>query len=112
MDNVKDNAYYLKKIITDLRFILANTADTSLKELEENELLQDSVMFRLIQISENSDKLTQDFKAQHAEISWRAIKGLRNRIVHNYGGVDLGIIYDTVTRDIPELLNMLLNIVP
>lgn len=80
------------------------------EELEENEVLQDSVMFRLIQISENSDKLTQDFKDQHPEIAWRALKGLRNRIVHNYGGVDMGIIYDTVRNDIPTTLKELENI--
>jgi len=110
MDNRKDNQYYLNKIITDLRFVLAHTQDLTQKELEENELLQDSVMFRLIQISENSDKLTQGFKEAYKEIPWRAMKGLRNRIVHNYGGVDMGIIYTTVTQDIPELLKMLLDI--
>ncbi len=110
MDNMKDNNYYLNKIITDLRFVISHTEDMSQDELEDNELLQDSVMFRLIQISENSDKLTQDFKDRYKAIPWRAMKGLRNRIVHNYGGVDMGIIYDTVTRDLPELLEMILGI--
>ena len=94
MDNTKDNRYYLDRILTDLRFIIAHTQDLDQEDLEENEVLQDSVMFRLIQISENSDKLTQNFKDQHPEIAWRALKGMRNRIVHNYGGVDMGIIYD------------------
>lgn len=68
-------------------------------------------MFRLIQISENSDKLTEDFKAYHSNIPWRAIKGLRNRIVHEYGNVDLSVVYDTVKNDIPQLLNDLTAIV-
>lgn len=89
MDNTKDNRYYLDRILTDLRFIIAHTQDLDQEDLEENEVLQDSVMFRLIQISENSDKLTQDFKDRHPEIAWRALKGMRNRIVHNYGGVDI-----------------------
>ena len=104
MDNTKGNRYYLDRILTDLRFIIAHTQDLDQEDLEENEVLQDSVMFRLIQISENSDKLTQDFKDRHPEIAWRALKGMRNRIVHNYGGVDMGIIYDTVTNDIPAIL--------
>ena len=108
MDNAKDNRYYLDRILTDLRFIIAHTQDLDQEDLEENEVLQDSVMFRLIQISENSDKLTQNFKDQHPEIAWRALKGMRNRIVHNYGGVDMGIIYDTVTNDIPATLKELL----
>ena len=110
MDNTKDNRYYLDRILTDSRFIIAHTQDLDQEDLEENEVLQDSVMFRLIQISENSDKLTQDFKNQHPEIAWRALKGMRNRIVHNYGGVDMGIIYDTVTNDIPATLKELQSI--
>lgn len=62
MDNKKTNQYYLQKVITDLRFIIAHTKDISQGELEENELLVDSVMFRLIQISENSDRLSEEFK--------------------------------------------------
>ena len=89
MDNAKDNRYYLVRILTDLRFLIAHTQDLVQEDLEENEVLQDSVMFRLIQISENSDKLTQGFRDQHPEIAWRALKGMRNRIVQNYGGVDM-----------------------
>lgn len=109
MDNAKDNRYYLNRILTDLRFLIVHTQDLDQEDLEENEVLQDSVMFRLIQISENSDKLTQDFKDRHPQIAWRALKGMRNRIVHNYGGVDMGIIYDTVMNDISATLKELEN---
>lgn len=106
MDNAKDNRYYLNRILTDLRFLIVHTQDLDQEDLEENEVLQDSVMFRLIQISENSDKLTQDFKDRHPQIAWRALKGI---IVHNYGGADMGIIYDTVMNDIPATLKELEN---
>ena len=62
-------------------------------------------MFRLIQISENSDKLTDDFKLYNSTIPWRAIKGLRNRIVHEYGNVDMSVVYDTIKNDLPQLLD-------
>ena len=61
-------------------------------------------MFRLIQIAENSDKLTPEFKEAHSDIPWHAMRGMRNRIVHDYGEVDLSIVYDTVIVDLPELL--------
>lgn len=64
-------------------------------------------MFRLVQIAENSDKLTQEFKMKHKAFPWREIKGLRNRIVHDYGFIDLTIIYDTVMNGIPEMYLML-----
>ncbi|MBQ8697012.1 MAG: DUF86 domain-containing protein [Clostridia bacterium] len=104
MDNVKDNRYYVKKIITDLAFVIEHTKEFSLDELKQNEVLVDSVMFRLVQVAENSDKLTEDFKVCHSTIPWRAMKGMRNRIVHEYGNVDMSVVYDTVKKDIPELL--------
>lgn len=110
MDNIKGNTYYIKKIITDLEFILKHTGDMSPKELQENEILVDSVLFRLIQVAENSDKLTEEFKLRHSMIAWRAMKGMRNRIVHEYGNVDMSVVYDTVKNDIPELLKELKRI--
>lgn len=103
MDNKKDNKYYIKKIVIDLAFIIKHTDGLTLEELEANEILLDSVMFRLIQISENSDKLTDGFKASFSNIPWRAIKGLRNRIVHEYGNVNLTVVYNTVKNDITQL---------
>ena len=110
MDNKKDNQYYIKKIVTDLAFIIEHTSELTQNELENNEVLVDSVMFRLIQVSENSDKLTDNFKECHADIPWRAMKGMRNRIVHEYGNVDLAVVYDTIKNDIPKLLRQLENI--
>lgn len=109
MDNKKDNFYYIKKIITDLVFIMEHTKGLTQNELENNEVLVDSVMFRLIQVSENSDKLTVEFKEYYPNVPWRAMKGMRNRIVHEYGNVDLSVVYETVVRDIPELIVLLQN---
>ena len=110
MDNKKDNQYYVKKIITDLKFIIEHTENLTRAEFEDNEILIDSVMFRLIQISENSDKLTDEFKTHYSSIPWRALKGMRNRIVHEYGNVDLSVVYNTVKNDLPSLLQELKTI--
>lgn len=110
MDNVKNDAYYIGRMLKDIKFIMEKTEGITLKALSDNEVLCDSVLFRLIQISENSGKLTQVFKESHREIPWQAIKGMRNRIVHEYGSVELSVVYDTVMKDIPELLTMLKEI--
>ncbi len=103
MDNKKDDKYYIDKISKDLDFIIIHTEKISYDEFVSNELLIDSMLFRLIQISENSDKLTEAFKLKYSSIPWRAVKGLRNKIVHEYGAVDLTIVYDTLIDDIPKL---------
>ncbi|MBO4284433.1 MAG: DUF86 domain-containing protein [Clostridia bacterium] len=102
MDNKKDDRFYLDKIISDLKFVIDHTKGKTKAEIESNELLLDSIMFRIIQISENNGKLSDQFKMDHANVPWIAIKGMRNRIVHDYGYVDLSVVYDTVIRGIPE----------
>lgn len=93
MDNKKDNTYYLKKIVKDLGFIAEHTRGITKEGLQEDEVLQDSVMFRLIQVSENAARLADDFKLRYNEIPWQAMRGMRNRIVHEYGDVDLTIVH-------------------
>jgi uncharacterized protein with HEPN domain len=100
MDNKKNNKYYIDKILADLDFLIKHTKNITREEFEKNELLLDSIMFRFIQISEHITKLTTQFRNEHINIPWRDIIGLRNRIVHEYGNVDLEIIYDTVKEDI------------
>ena len=111
MDNIKNDQFYLKKIITDLEFMIKHTAGKSAKEIENDELLLDSVMFRLIQISENSEKLTEKLKNDNSHIQWKAIKGMRNRIVHDYGFINMAIVYDTIVNSIPELYRELKDLV-
>ena len=110
MDNIKGNQYYLDRIKTDLEFVIAHTQGKTKEEIEADELLIDSIMFRIIQIAENNSRLTDQFKAEHSEVPWIAIKGMRNKIVHDYGYVDLTIVYDTVIHGIPEMYEKLKTI--
>lgn len=111
MDNKKDDTYYLGKIVADLSFLILHTSGKTKDEIEGDAVLVDSVMFRLVQIAENSDKLTANFKSENASLPWREIKGMRNRIVHDYGFIDMTIIYDTVTKDIPKMYETLKDFV-
>lgn len=107
MDNIKNDHYYLDKIKTDLAFIVKHMKNVDLQELNENEVLLDSMLFRMIQISENAKKLSADYKISKRELPWDEMSGLRNRIVHDYGNVDLDIVYETLKYDIPELLEQI-----
>lgn len=109
MDNRKGDRYYAEKIIDDLKIIIEHTKGISKEDLDSRSILCDSVLFRIIQISESTEKLTEEFKMNHPDIPWRAIKGMRNRIVHEYGDVDMGVVFSTVTKDIPNLYHQLKN---
>ena len=91
--------------------MIEHTKNKTRDDIEDDAVLVDCVMFRLIQIAENSDKLTTEFKTAHKELPWREIKGMRNRIVHDYGIVDMTIIYDTISRDIPQMYDELKKLI-
>lgn len=110
MDNIKNDTYYVNRIINDLKFVIEHTKNKTKEEIENNELLVDSIMFRIIQISENNAYLSNDFKLKHPNVPWAAIKGMRNRIVHAYGNINLTIVYDTVINGIPQMYEELIKV--
>lgn len=57
----------------------------------------------MIQMSEHMNNISDDFKQIHKEIKWSDIKGFRNRLVHNYGNVNLDFVFVAITVDIPKL---------
>ena len=86
---MKNDWFYLEKIVADLKFIIDHMQGMTQAEKQENDLLIDSVMFRIVQIAENGAKLTDVFREAHPDIPWAAIRGMRNRIVNNYGVVSM-----------------------
>lgn len=107
MDNKKDDSYYLKKIEKDIDYIEKKMKGVSLEDLNEDETLLDSMMFRMIQISENSKKLSEQYRANQSKVPWGLLFGMRNRLVHDYGNVNLVLVYYTLTHDIPSVREIL-----
>lgn len=63
----------------------------------------DAVVRNLEIIGEAAKQLPAEFKARHSEISWSQIAGLRNRIVHDYAGIDLPLVWNILKTALPEL---------
>lgn len=68
---------------------------------------QSSVFGQFVIIGEAANRISSTFQAGHAEIPWRRIVGLRNRIVHGYDDIDWDIVWNTATLQLPELLMQL-----
>lgn len=69
----------------------------------EKPLVQDGVLHQLQIIGEAAKRLSRSFREETAEIPWVDIAGMRDKIVHDYLGVDLDIVWQTAVRDIPAL---------
>lgn len=71
---------------------------------------QQAVIMNLIIIGEAATKvmdLNVEFVADHLEIPWRSMRGMRNRIAHGYFDINLDVVWDTVQTALPELLERL-----
>ncbi len=99
----KNDTYFISKILEEINFIGENLCNLSYEQFKSNVFLSDSVCFRFIQISELSERLSTEFMQIHGEIPWHKMFGLRNRIVHDYGNVDLNTVYFTAKNDLPLL---------
>jgi len=60
--------------------------------------------FTLGQIGELAGKMEESIQAAHPEIPWRSLKGLRNRVVHDYENVDFSVLWAILTKDVPQVL--------
>ena len=105
----KDDTYYAEKMLKDIDFILEHVKNISCDELAADEVLLDSMQFRLIQIAESANKLSQEYKLRCLDVDWIGISGLRNWLVHDYGNVNYSIVFDTLTKDIAILRKKLIR---
>ena len=67
----------------------------------------DSVVRNLEIIGEAANRLPPNFKAQHSEIKWPKIIGLRHRIVHDYFSIDVEIVWEIIQNDLPAFKSRL-----
>lgn len=92
----------LEDIINFCQKIKKYIKDLDKKSFKENELVIDGVLRNLETFGEASRRLSEEFKKEHNEIPWKKIIGLRNILIHEYGDVDLDIIWDIITINIPD----------
>lgn len=102
--NSKDR-HVLEKILGHIEAVMKYCQGcASLQEFQSDSMLVEATVFNLMQIGELAkSSLGDEAKTQIATIPWTQIYGMRNRIVHGYSGINLSIVWDTVSVDIPKL---------
>lgn len=83
-----------------VRQYLAGREDTFFND----PILRDAVLRQLMIVGEAASRLSEDFRAAHPESDWTGIIGFRNRIVHDYLGLDLEVAMDICRRHLPALV--------
>ena len=72
--------------------------------LQNNSVYRNAVALCILKIGELAGHLTESFRNDTSDkIPWKAVRGLRNIVVHHYGKIDYESLWETITQDIPEL---------
>jgi len=107
----KEPIEYLHHILDECRFILMTTKDISKNDLLENETLKRAIVRSLEVIGEASKKITVDFKLKWNGINWKNMAGMRDRLIHDYMGINYTIVWDVVRNKIPELSQQISEVI-
>jgi uncharacterized protein with HEPN domain len=77
------------------------------EDLDRDDTLQLALTRAAEVIGEAAGRVSETARNRHAEIPWRDIVGMRNRLIHGYDAVDLNLLWDTVAVDLPPLIEAL-----
>lgn len=102
----------LRHMVDYSREAIALLQNKSRSDLDRNRVLQ-LALVRLIEIvGEAAGRVSHEAQSQHPEIPWPQIISMRNRLIHGYDFVDIDILWQTITEDIPLLVVELERILP
>lgn len=97
----------IRKEISDIAYFTEGfTKDSFLKDTKT----QKAIIMTLLNIGETVKRLPLDFTESHSKIEWYKIAGLRNRIAHDYAGLDFELIWNIIQNEIPAFEKQLSDI--
>lgn len=98
----KDTLEYVRHIKDECAYILS-VSDLTYYEFLDDETLKRAIVRSLEVIGEATKKIPEDFRLQWTTINWKNMAGMRDKLIHDYIGIDYTIVWDVVKNKIPEL---------
>jgi uncharacterized protein with HEPN domain len=106
---MKNDRLYLTHIlecITNIESYLPNGKE----DFFSSKLIQDAVIRNLEVIGEATKRISKEFRDRHQNVPWREMAGLRDVLIHDYFGVDNGIVWNVVEKEIPPLKEKIIDL--
>jgi uncharacterized protein with HEPN domain len=106
----RDEFVYIQHILDAVRKIEEYAAGIDESSFMSNTLIQDGVIRQLQIIGEAVKKLSNELRNEYPHIPWQDIAGMRDKLVHEYFGIDMEEVWLTVNDDVPILKSEILKI--
>ncbi|MBI5559941.1 MAG: DUF86 domain-containing protein [Deltaproteobacteria bacterium] len=100
----KDDLIRLKHMVDAAKEARSFASDKKRSDLDGNRQLTLALVKDIEIIGEAASKVSQETKTNYPAIPWLDIINMRNRLIHAYFDIDLEVVWDTVTKDLPPLL--------
>lgn len=94
------------------KFVLEFKGVMSRVEFDNDYKTQCAIIRQLEIIGEAAKRLSDSFKAEHLDIPWKSMAGMRDYLIHGYDDLDIERIWNTVTNDIPVLMQKIKPLLP
>jgi len=101
---------YLRHILDETEYLIDKKKGLGKKQFFKDATLKRAFVRSIEIIGEASKKAPSELRDRYPNIHWKAIAGMRDRLIHNYFGVDHEIVWDVVENKIPELRVAVLEI--
>lgn len=101
---------YLKHILAEADYLLGRSAGLTFGTFLADETVRRAFVRSLEIIGEATKKVPEGFRASHPNVEWRAMAGMRDRLIHDYFGVDFELVWDVIRNRIPELREQIASI--
>ncbi len=99
----KDPKEFLRHILDECSYIISVSENLSFEDFLEDETLKRAVVRSLEIVGEATKKIPADFKVKWNTIQWKNMAGMRDRLIHDYIGVNYSIVWDVMKNKIPNM---------